>query len=245
VDAGAVDAGPFDAGPVDAGTPDAGVEAAQVDAGCLQLGLADGGCVAFSFSRLCALPALTVLQSDVVADSAAAAQIGAALSTACALPLPLRLVNSQDGGVLDPQGAPLVGRDQTLVVAGGSYTQPYVHWLEGGLRAPVVDSTAGVVGSFSTRAGEVLFTEPLVNLGPGYDYFLLEVVRGAPFAPVSVVAYGFYVPGTTAAVWYLVHRVLPAQGSFPGQWYVVRWKDLDANAAPSEGDEFLLLRAGP
>jgi hypothetical protein len=232
-----------DGGGLDAGF-DAGVHAGM-DAGCLELPLADGGCSALAFTQICAPTPLLVLHSDVVLDSAASASMGAALAAACTPAPQLLTLNSQDGGLLDADGAPLVERTQTILVAGGSFTQPYVAWLERSGGSLVRDTTSGTTASISTRAGDVIFTEPLANLGPSLDYFVLEFIRADPFGPLSIIAYGFFGPGTTAASWYFEHRVLPARSTSTAQWYVVRWNDLDGDGKPSEADAFVVLRAGP
>jgi hypothetical protein len=237
VDAGLADAG-RDAGPLDAGRFDAGV---PVDAGCLQLELDDGGCEPLSFARVCALKRYSVLQSGVLLDDLAGARMGQALMASCN-PAPVSFV--PDGGALDARGAPLLGRGDALVGAGGTYTQPFVGWFEARGGAPVYDSSVGTLASFSSAAGTVLFSAQVATFGVSVDYFLLEFVRSEPLGPLAVIGYGFYAPGTTAAAWWFEHRVLPTPSASDAAWYVVRWTDLDGDGQPGAADEFLVLGSG-
>jgi hypothetical protein len=218
----------------------------EVDAGCPAMELVDGGCIALAFSRLCDLPHVTVLQSGVTLDDEASRHMATALTSHCAPPLMSATADTRDGGGgwLDAQGAPVVGRNQNLIAAGGTFTQPFVNWYERTGRAPVFETSAGANVSLSTRAGEVLFTEPLANLGPHLDYFVVEFVRSVTTGPLSVIGYGFYAPGTTAAAWFFEHRVLTQPLTSTDNWYVVRWTDVDGNTVPNEADQFTILRAG-
>jgi hypothetical protein len=242
-DAGAPDAGTPDAGEVDSGRPDAGMLDAgvPVDAGCLQMELDDGGCEPLSFARVCALKRYSVLQSGVLLDDLAGARMGQALMASCN-PAPVSFV--PDGGALDARGAPLLGRGDALVGAGGTYTQPFVGWFEARGGAPVYDSSVGTLASFSSAAGTVLFSAQVATFGVSVDYFLLEFVRSEPMGPLAVVGYGFYAPGTTAAAWWFEHRVLPTPSASDAAWYVVRWTDLDGDGQPGAADEFLVLGSG-
>ena len=236
-DAG-VDAGrrAADGGTIDAGPPG--------DAGCPEMELTDGGCIGLAFARVCDVSRVTVLQSGVLSDDAAAARMGQAMS-ACLPPPATSVVDTRDGGggLLAADGQPLMGRTDTFFAAGGSFGQPFVNWYEGTGRSPVYDSSTATVASLS-NAGSVIFSEPVANLGPSLDYFTLEFVRSAPTGPLSVIGYGFYAPGTVAAAWYFQHRVMAQRTSFTASWYVGRWNDLDGDQQPSEADQFILLRSG-
>ncbi len=217
----------------------------QVDAGCPEMEQGDGGCLPLAFARVCDLSRFTVLQSGVTLDDAASLRMSDAIATHCSPPPATVMADTRDGGGgwLDSTGAPLVGRAEVFVAAGGSFTQPFVGWYERTGRSPVYESTTGELTSLSTRAGDVIFTEPLANLGPHLDYFVVEFVRSESTGPLSVIAYGFYAPGTAAAAWFFEHRVLPTASST--SWYVVRWNDVDGNALPGDADHFTILRSGP
>ena len=223
-----------DGGAVDAGPP--------VDAGCPAMELSDGGCIGLAFARVCDVSSITVLQSGVLTDDAAAVRMGQAMST-CLPPPTTTTVDTRNGGVLATSGQPLMGRTETYFAAGGSFAQPFVNWYESSGRSPVSDSSTSTVASLS-NAGSVIFSEPVANLGPSLDYFALEFVRSEPTGPLSVIGYGFYAPGTAAAAWYFEHRVLAQRATFTAGWYVVRWNDLDGDHLPSEADQFTMLRSG-
>jgi hypothetical protein len=232
-DAGLIGA---DGGLIDAGPP--------VDAGCPAMELADGGCIGLAFARVCDVSRVTVLQSGVLVDDAAAVRMGQAMSVC--LPAPVTTVvdtRNGGGGLLATNGQPLQGRAETFFAAGGSFGQPFVNWYETTGRSPVSDTSTATVASLS-NAGSVIFTEPVANLGPALDYFTLEFVRSAPTGPLSVIGYGFYGPGTVAAAWYFEHRVMAQRSTFTASWYVVRWNDVDGDHLPSEADQFTLLRSG-
>jgi hypothetical protein len=225
-----------DGGTVDAGPP--------VDAGCPEMELIDGGCIALAFTRVCDVSSVTVLQSGVLADDAAAVRMGQSLSV-CLPPPTVTTVDTRNGGggLLATNGQPLPGRSETFLAAGGSFGQPFVNWFEASGRSPVYDSSTATLASLS-NAGSVIFSEPVANLGASLDYFALEFVRSAPTGPLSVIGYGFYAPGTAAAAWYFEHRVMAQRATFTASWYVVRWNDVDGDHLPGEADQFTLLRSG-
>jgi hypothetical protein len=148
-----------------------------------------------------------------------------------------------DGGALDARGAPLQGRGDAIIGAGGTDTQPFVNWFEGRGGAPVFDSSVGSQASLSSASG-VIFSAPVASFGVSVDYFLLEFVRSEPQGPLAVIGYGFYAPGTTAAAWFFEHRVLANPSSADVAWYVVRWTDQDGDALPGAADDFLVLETG-
>jgi hypothetical protein len=238
-----LDAGHRDQDP-DAGPVDAGIDAGPIDAGCLQMDLADGGCTPLTFDRVCDVPQYTVVHTGVVLDDAAGTRMGQAISALCAPAPGGRTVNAADGGVVSRAGAPLEGRDDLLVAAGGSFTQPVVNWLQASGRTQLIDSASNGLASIANRQGNVIFSVPLASLGPGLDYFALELLRSTPGGPLAVLGYGFYAPGTIASGWFFEHRVLAQQGTWPASWYVVRWTDGDGDLQPSAGDTYTVLGSG-
>ena len=230
-------------GRADGGLADGGDDEA-IDAGCPAMELADGGCIGLSFARVCDVARFTVLQSGVLADDAAAQQIGQSMS-ACAPSPATSVVDTRNGGggLLDANGRPLVSRDETFISAGGSFGQPFVRWYEGTGHSPVVDSSTATEASLS-NAGSLIFSEPMANIGPSLDYFTLEFVRSTPNGPLSVIGYGFYGPGTAAAAWYFEHRIMTQRSASSASWYVVRWNDTDGDLKPGQADQFTLLRSG-
>lgn len=268
VDAGTFDAGTvivdsgvviFDAGPVDSGTGvDAGVtvdagmvidagtpfDAGIFDAGCLAIETVDGGCIPLLFSNVCSVPQVTVLHSGDRVDDDAGTQMGAAILANCTTAIPSRTVNWRDAGVLDSVGAPLVGRNDVFVCGGGSFNQLHVGWLENSGATFVRDTSTSEVASFSLRDGGMVFNDSTSNLSPSLDYFVLELAHTRPGGPLTVVGYGMYGPGTTAAAYYFETAVMPNLSTHNETWYVVRWADLDADGLPSQPAEFTVLGSG-
>lgn len=217
-----------------------------VDAGCVEVDLADGGCEPLAFSSLCGLRDLYVVLDGYPVDDAAGRQLSAAVRAHCTPP-PTSLEVPNDGGlprVLDG-GSPTIGKGPTLVAGGGGYYQPHVQWLEDTGAARVVDVTTSSTASFLRRDGGVLFSEPLSGFDGGVDYFLLQLVRGRPTGPLSLVGYGVFGTGTSAAAWFFSNRVAPHRASWTDSWYVVRWVDADAGGLPDDGDTFTVLGSGP
>lgn len=239
-DAGAPDAAVPDAGPFDAGRPDAG----SGDAGCLGFEYEDGGCGPLSFTEVCALQTLTVLTTGVPIDDQAAGRLGLALQANCAPTPTLRTVAVADAGVITAQGAPLVGRGEALVCGGGGFYQKHVDWLERTGVTAVLDTSSSSVATFSLRDGGAVFSTPYAQFDGGFDYFIVELVRSAPRGPISLVGYGIFGSGTTAAAWFFEHRVAPVHGTFTDSWYVVRWNEVDGDGVPSAGDDYTVLASG-
>ncbi len=119
----------------------------------------DGGCTALSFSSLCSATELVVLQSNNV-DDQPSLELARVVTLACGGALAQRAASSHDGGELDATGAPLGTRSQALVVAGGSFRQPFVRWLEAWGNPPIYDSTQNGSYSLSSRTLGPLFSVP-------------------------------------------------------------------------------------
>jgi hypothetical protein len=56
--------------------------------------------------------------------------------------------------------------------------------------------------------------------------------------------YGIFAPGTTAAVWFFMNRMLPNLGAYPLRYYVYEWSHGDAGANPGASDSFTLIASG-
>jgi hypothetical protein len=203
----------------------------------------DGGCDALSFFSLCSTADLVVLRSDV-ADDQPSLELARGTSLACGGALAQRVASSHDGGVLDATGAPIGPRSQALVVAGGSFLQPLVRWLERSASPPIFDSSASGRLSLSSPTLGPLLSVPASEVSSSRDYFVIEVMRPELDGPLVLVAYGFYEPGTRAAAWFFSNRLMPSPAAHGSSWSVQRWTDLDGDGAPGAGDEFTLVGSG-
>lgn len=192
---------------------------------------------------MCRLPLATVLIDEVAADDDAGMSMGAALATACAPALGLRLAGQADAGVLRvADGAPLqVG--ELLVAAGGSFRQDAVRWLETENRALVRDTSTATDMIYSLRDGGVASTVPFATLGTTRDRLVLQVVR-APSGSLVLHAAGYFGPGTLAASYWFVQNVLPLRATLTTAWYVIEWEDLDGTGGPTAADRYTLIASG-
>lgn len=197
-----------------------------------------------TFSAVCELSRVAVLLDGVVADDVAGTRIGDALKSACSPPPTVRSVPPQDGGAVSSSGEPLVDRGEALVCGGGSFFQAHVGWLERSGALAIIDSSEPATAILRRRDGGIVVSEPFAHFDGGFDYFVLEMVRGTPASPLSVYAAGFYAEGTAAAGWYFQQALAPAHESFAGAWYVVKWTDQSGDGQPGAGDGYEIIATG-
>lgn len=199
-------------------------------------------CHPADFSQLCQLTRTAVVLDRIGDDDDAGLAMGSAISTRCTLSTPLRSVGQLDSGVLASNGMP-IALGELLVMAGGSFAQRGVKWMEDNGVAQVSDTSTSVDAIYSLRDGGVVSTVPLSTLGPTLDRVVVQLVR-TPAGALVLNAAGYHGPGTLAAARYFVDAVLPAASTLTTRWYVVEWEDLDGTPGPSAGDRYTVIASG-
>lgn len=213
------------------------------DAGCTATqACAAATCVGSAVSSLCALPSAVVLLNGLETDDDAGTVIGEALATACAPPVTVHAV-ARDAGYYNPVTGQPVRLGELYVVAGGRYVQPVANYLETS-RTAYLTFTSDMQDVRVLRPdGGVLVTTPITALTASHDYFVVQLVRTPSGAPVLGV-YGFTVIGTRMAAWYVINTVLPNRMSATQRWYLMEWTDMNGNQDPDGADTWRLVATG-
>jgi hypothetical protein len=210
-------------------------------------------CVGAVFSNLCANASGTVVLDEYVADQDAGSLMGAALAASCTPAVVVTAV-SQDAGVAnDPvTGRPIAGPGDTLVIAGGSYGQITMGYLDGaGLtRLNLAGDGANALAFFLRATNVAVVSAPISTLTASHDYFALELTVEPISGTLSYTGFGMYAPGTAAAAYYFSNVVMPNLAGYTNAWYVYEWTDsgdVDGGAAlsPDSTDTFTLVMGGP
>jgi hypothetical protein len=205
------------------------------------------------FSNLCANRAATVVMDGLGPDDMAASGIGGALSSAdggCQAPLSVQFAVPDAGTVLAPDsGQPITGPGDSLVVAGGSYGQVAIGYMDSAGLSTIVQESDGTYGWLQdTGNGRNIVCTTTGDAGglvnAQHDYFLLQLTVVPGSGTLTFSAFGLFGPGTLAAGYFFDNTVFPNLASYGERWYVVEWIDTDGNFMPSAGDTFTVLAYG-
>jgi hypothetical protein len=207
---------------------------------------ARGHCTDLTLANLCSLPRATVIDDGLSDDLDAAATLTTLLVT-CA---PSVLVDTMSqssaasNGTLDSTSfRPTLGRGDLLVLAGGSYGQHAVAYLETDA-TPVYFRYDATTYTFALRSTDAsIVTAPTTSVTAHQDWFVAELVSEPTSKTVSLISYAFGGAGTSAGAWWIGHVALTA-ATCCGQWYVVEWVDTDGDSLPSAADAFTIVGAG-
>ncbi len=213
---------------------------------CTQSQFCDGTqCRDVRIQNVCQNPVVRILTNAFVHDTDAGMSIGNALASSCSPAVTSATLHPPPyTGVLDGgTGEPLTRGGVTLVVAGGSFGQKLVDYVETSGIAPVYDSSDETTSSFTSHDAGVVASTLRANIGPSHDFFLIELVRDPVRGSLALIAYGLSESGTDAAAYHWVNQMMPNLGSLDQAWYLYEWVD-DTTPGPSAGDTFTLLGSG-
>lgn len=171
-------------------------------------------------------------------DDAPSVALAQALAGSCMPALTASSVPQLDSGVLAVDGEPLL-TGSMLCVAGGSFFQRSIDWLETNRVAHVTDTSTSTQYRLSLRDGGVAAMGTMATLSPTHDIFVLQLVR-APSGSVVLNSGGFFAEGTGAGAWYFQNVMLPMRATLNSPWYVYEWTDTTANG-PDVADTFTRL----
>ncbi len=234
---------PADSG-LDASLPaEAGVDAA-VDGG-VDTGV-DASVPIDRLEQLCAFTSATVILDGDPTDDAVGRRLGAALGAGCGSSVSTRELAEGTPGLLDPTTfAPRLGPGDLGLVGGDSYFQDVMVYLEM-QSTPIVTVSTPTTWQITERASGAVLAEPaLTDITPTHDVGVIQVATDAASGSVVLSAHGLYFGGTEAMAYYFETVVAPGIATDTHTFYVIEWTNLDADPAPSAGDTYVVLAAGP
>jgi hypothetical protein len=160
-------------------------------------------------------------------------------------------VDPASSGVVNPvTGAPITSGGNMIVSLGGPYGQKPLEYLENNKFTPVYVKYEGPNATYYGRAAvagdpdPVLLTDLQSALTADHDYFVIELAIEPLSRTPYFAIYGFFSPGTAAASWYFINKVLADLSQYPKAYYVIEWSDQDGDHAPSAPDTFTERASG-
>jgi hypothetical protein len=139
-------------------------------------------------------------------------------------------------------GQPLASPGILNVFVGGTFFHLGSRYIiDTGALSKVFDTTSedGNTLIFRRRADGVNLLEiDPSTLGPGHDFFIVELVKEPTTKALTLVMHGLDAPGTYAAVYYVTNVVVPMKHMFPGTYYLIEWTDENGNNDQDPADRF-------
>jgi hypothetical protein len=188
------------------------------------------GCLPIAIKNVCDPTHTTLVKDGLAADDASNAVIQAGLLAGCApAPVASTLEKGASGPVDPTTGQPTAGIDTLLTVAGGTFVQKTVQYLDDLGATPVhLASTTGAWQYVSRGPGGGVVGEmPYASFGPSHDILLIEIVRDLTNGTPVLVVFGQEAESTAAAAWYVANEMIPKRASYDKRWYVYEWTAAD------------------
>jgi hypothetical protein len=131
----------------------------------------------------------------------------------------------------------MAGTDTLLTVAGGTFVQKTVQYLDliGATPIYLIAQSATSSWQYVSRAagGPVVAQVPYSSFSPTHDILLIELVRDPTSGTPVLIAFGQEAESTAAAAWFLAHEIIPNRASYDKSWYVYEWTGgNEAGSAP-------------
>jgi hypothetical protein len=197
------------------------------------------GCMPAVLSNLCKTPKIAILLNAIANDDNTAELMRVAVVNTCN-PVPaLRTVSQSTTDLINPAtGQPVGGGGEILLLAGGAFGHKHVGYLEAKGIAPIYSKQAdGNMLEFrESGSNNVVMSTPFASVTSSHDFFVIQMARDPKSGTASVLAYGFFEPGTKAAGWYFANELMPKLSTFTASWYVFEWTDQNSDKAPSAAE---------
>jgi hypothetical protein len=193
---------------------------------------------------------MTFLKDGAAVDDALTPDVEAALVATCA-PAPVTEVDPETASTAtNPStGEPVSGGGDVIVELGSPYSQRVAHYIEGAGLTRVKDisdgSTFRLLGPAPDGGPDsVIVDQPASSFTATHDFFKFEMVVDPVSGTRILQIYGIFAPGTAAAEWFFLNRILPNLSAFPLRYYVYEWTHGDAGPLPGASDSFVLRASG-
>ncbi|HEX6242345.1 MAG TPA: hypothetical protein VFZ61_15645, partial [Polyangiales bacterium] len=197
-------------------------------------------CTAIAQNNLCGNTQIIAVQSgESTVDNPSATDIATALAGNCGRTAAEKPIT--DVSVVQACSSELlIGGGNTVVLAGGPFTNAALRYLDRRISPVFLDSPDGNQQQFKTRAGNVLLQFDPSTISPSHDYFMIQIFPDTARGALVISAFGREGPGTRAATHYFVNTVAPALKAGTRSWngYVIgEWTD-SGDMIPNAADTF-------
>ena len=199
-------------------------------------------CYALTFQNLCLLQQPIRVDDGESADTASGTVIGEALLGACPQMQPLLVFDQTNPVALEQStGRPITGGDSMMVLAGGSYYQAAVAYLEAVAELPIISQTTVTTERLKRRNGTTIVDIPKTAVTTSHDFFVIQLGSESQSGTVVLSAYGLFTPGTRAAAFWFANTLLPTLATTSEQAFIYEWTDDTGDLLPNDGDTFTLV----
>jgi hypothetical protein len=141
-------------------------------------------------------------------------------------------------------GRPVSDGSELLVVAGGAFYQNLEGYLEGRQITPLYLNYTNDVTEFRrTGTNKIVASLPMAGDHDSHDIFIIQFMRDPASGSLILNEQGFWLSGTVAGAYQMVHGLLPQLDRQDQAWYAYEWTDADGDKAPDLG-EIKLLDSG-
>jgi hypothetical protein len=158
------------------------------------------------------------------------------------------------GWINPTTGQPVAGPGDLLTVAGGTFVQKVVTYLDAIGATPVYlvmtptsweyhERAPAGDGGADAGAGPIVASLRFDQMTPQHDLIAIQLVRDAS-GSLLLIAFGQEPESTAAAAWYVANVLLPNRANYNQSWYVYEWFG-KSDAGPTGADDFDLLASGP
>ncbi len=190
-----------------------------------------------------------VIYDGVPVDNAAANVMASTIKANCPPTVSVTYGLQTNPALVDQAtGEPLTGPGSTVVLTGGPWPNKPVKWLEMTRKSTKVwYSQNGVTHFWHRRSnGSVITQIAAAACSPHLDQFIVELLTDPANGTLALIGYGACPNGygTQAAAWFYANVMLPNAQSYPNSWYIVQWRDGNADALPNAADTFTILASG-
>jgi hypothetical protein len=215
-------------------------------------GAESGSCVEChdtTLANLCSVAKVTVILDSTKNPSDGNRVPGRAIGTALrdnCLPRPMLSEAEQDSveALNITTGRPVSNSSELLVVAGGPFFQNLQGYLETQRITPLYGSHNNEVTEFRrAKTDEVVISLPLAGDHDSHDLFIIQFTRDPASGSLVLNVQGFWLSGTVAGAYHVLHGILPELKQQDQAWYAYEWTDADGDKAP-DSNEIELLDSG-
>jgi hypothetical protein len=202
-----------------------------------------------TLAHVCSVAKVTVIldtnKNESDGNRAPGRAIGAALRDTCPLKPVLSEAEQDSVEALNiTTGRPVSDSSELLVVAGGPFFQTLEGYLEEQKITPLYWTYNSETTEYrSNKTNAIVASLPIAGDHDSHDIFIIQFTRDPASGSLILNEQGFWLSGTVAGAYQIMHGLLPVLDQQDQAWYVYEWTDQDGDKAP-DLNEIKLLDSG-
>ena len=194
-------------------------------------------CHDVALANLCSIGKVIVIldtnKNPTEGNRASGRAVGAALGAQCQ-PAPTVSEEEQDSvsALNFTTGRPVSGGGELLLVAGGRFYQNLESYAEQSISPLYVEVKDGKQQFMRRGDATPVARDTNVDDIESHDFFALQFMRDAASGSLVLNLQGFWLSGTEAAAFFMIHGVLPELPQFDQARYIYEWTDANGDDEP-------------